>query len=206
MQQEKKGPVTLLKEQFEEKSSSCKSLQEEYLRAIADFDNLRKRNERDILVSRRLALEALVVDLLPVLDNFERAVQVARSGATADGLQKGMDLIHKQLRETICRHGVEEYSCLGSPFDPRRAEAVSFVHTDEHKPGTVVSEVSKGYAAGDRVLRPARVVVAKEIESSQKSETRNQDSEVAEGAGRESVAESENSKDGAGDSGSVPNG
>jgi molecular chaperone GrpE len=193
MPQDKKGPVALLREQVAEKSESCKKLQEDYLRAVADFDNLRKRTLRDSEVNRRLALEALVLDLLPVLDNFERAVQASSTGATVDGLRKGMDLIQRQLLEALRRHGVEEYSSVGTQFDPRRAEAISFVHTDEHEPGTVVSETCKGYACGERVLRPAKVVVAKELGRSQKSEARSQNAEVADaepgeiaGAGSES--------------------
>jgi molecular chaperone GrpE len=164
MAQDKKGPVTQLREQLAEKSAACKGLQDEYLRALADFENLRRRTQRDSEVSRRYALEALVLDLLPVLDNFDRAVLTAGEGASAESLKKGMDLIYRQLRETICKHGISEYSCVGTLFDPRRAEAISFVHSDEHKPGTVVSEVCKGYACGERVLRPARVVVAKETQ------------------------------------------
>ena len=183
MPHDKKGPVTLLREQVEEKSESCKKLQEDYLRAVADFDNLRKRTQRDSEVNRRLALEAFVMDLLPVLDNFERAVQASSTGATAEGLQKGMDLIHRQLLEALRRHGVEEYSSVGTQFDPRKAEAISFVHTSEHKPGMVVSEISKGYACGERVLRPARVVVAKEMDRRQKPEAGR---ESAEGADQES--------------------
>jgi molecular chaperone GrpE len=206
MAHEKKGPVTQLVEQFDAKSKSCKDLQEEYLRAIADFDNLRKRTQRDSEVSRRVALEAFVLDLLPVLDNFERAVQSAEAGANVESVRKGMELIHRQLRDALCRHGVEEYSCAGTQFDPHRAEAISFVHTDEHKPGMVVSEVSKGYAAGDRVLRPAKVVVAKEPQRIQNSETRNQNSQVAEGEGKEPEAKEDGSKGEAGESGSASNG
>lgn len=181
-------------------SRSCKVLQEEYLRAVADFDNLRKRTQRDSEVSRRAALEALVMDLLPVLDNFERAVQNAKSGTNAEGMKKGMELIHRQLRDALCKHGVEEYSCAGTEFDPRRAEAISFVHTDAHKSGMVVSEVAKGYATGERVLRPAKVVVAKEPDRGQKSEVRGQKAEGAEGK-ESSIAEDE-----AGKSGSASNG
>jgi molecular chaperone GrpE len=206
MAQEKKGPVAQLKEQLDEKSKSCNDLQQEYLRALADFENIRKRFERDIEVSRRLTLEALVLDLIPVLDNFERAVQVTGTGATAEGLQRGMDLIHRQLLEALGKHGLQEYSCVGTQFDPRRAEAISFVHTDEHKPGTVVSEICKGYASGERVLRPARVVVAKEPERtagqgplgpSQKSEGRSQNAEV--GAGGSLKPEAKGQKAGTGE-------
>jgi molecular chaperone GrpE len=190
MAQDRKGPVTQLREQFAEKSNSCKKLEEEYLRALADFDNLRKRTQRDGEVSRRMALEALVLDLVPVLDNFDRAVQTAGEGASAESLKKGMDLIRRQLCEALSKHGISEYSCVGSQFDPRRADAISFIHTDEHKPGTVVSEVCKGYSCGERVLRPARVVVAKEPDRSQKREARSQSAEETDGEdGRRQKAE-----------------
>jgi molecular chaperone GrpE len=188
MTHDRKGPVTQLKEQVEESVGSCKELEKDYLRALADFDNYRKRVERDSEQSRRLALERLIMDLLPVLDNFDRAVQAAGDGHEADSVRTGMELIQRQLRDALCKHGLTEYSCLGSQFDPRKAEAISFVHTDQHKPGTVVSEVCKGYACGERVLRPARVVVSKEPsrpvekESSgpgQAAETEGQDSESA---------------------------
>ena len=203
MAQDRKGPVTRLREQFAEKSDSCKKLEEEYLRALADFDNLRRRTQRDGEVSRRMALEALVLDLLPVLDNFDRAVQTAGAGANAESLKKGMDLINRQLREELCKHGVEEYSCVGTQFDPRKAEAISFVHTSEHTPGTVVSEICKGYACGERVLRPARVVVAKAPERtvgqgplrpSQKPDTRSQNAEVAGAESQEPKAKDQNSE------------
>ena len=148
------------------------------MRALADFENIRKRHERDVEVSRRVSLEALVLDLLPVLDNFDRAIQATNTGTTVEGLQKGMELIDRQLHDALKKHGVEEYSCLGSQFDPRRAEAISFVHTAEQEPGTVVNEVSKGYAVGERVLRPARVVVAKAPQGGQEPEAASRASEV----------------------------
>jgi len=194
MTQDKKGPVTQLREKLAEKSDACKRLEEEYLRALADFDNLRKRTQRDSEVSRRYALEALVLDLLPVLDNFDRAVQTAGDGASAESLKKGMDLIRRQLCEALSKHGVSEYSCVGSQFDPRRADAISFIHTDEHKPGTVVSEICKGYSCGERVLRPARVVVAKEMDRSRKEEGRGQKVEVADPESREHKAEGQDSE------------
>jgi molecular chaperone GrpE len=205
MAHHRKGPVTQLKEQFGEKSDYCKKLQDEYLRALADFDNLRKRTERDSEISRRMALEALAIDLLPVLDNFERAVQTASEGASAESLKKGMDLIHSQLRDTLCKHGVEEYTCVGTQFDPRRAEAIGYVMTDEHVPGTVVSEMCRGYSCGERVLRPARVVVAKGPQGVRDSETRDQNSEAAGAEGEEPAAESQEPKTEAGESGGASN-
>lgn len=178
MTQVRKGPVSELREQLAEKTAECKSIQEEHLRALADFENIRKRFERDIEVSRRLTMEALVADLLPVLDNFDRAIQATNAGTTVEGIQKGMELIDRQLHDALKKHGVEEYSCLGTEFDPRKAEAISFVHTDEHDPGTVVTELSKGYVCGERVLRPCRVVVAKAPEGSREPEAAKPAAEV----------------------------
>jgi molecular chaperone GrpE len=176
---EKKGPVTALAEHCSEMEQCCKTYKEDYLRALADFDNYRKRTERDAELSRRMALERLVMDLLPVLDNFDRAVGAAEGSKDIATIQKGMELIHRQLGEVLCRHGIEEYSCLGEEFDPRWAEAISFVHSDEHAPNTVVTETCKGYSCGEKVLRPAKVVVAKASGRGQKPEIRDQSAEVA---------------------------
>jgi len=161
MPHEKKGPVTALKESFEQLEKDCKKYHEDYLRALADFDNYRRRVERDSETSRRLTLERLAMDLLPVLDNFDRAMAAVSGDGSVDGVKKGMELIHRQLGDVMCRHGIKEYSCLGEEFDPRRAEAIGFIHSDEQSPNTVVKEECKGYTCGERVLRPARVLVAK---------------------------------------------
>jgi len=164
MPSDKKGPVTTLRENVELLEQDLKKLRQDYLRALADFDNYRKRVERDLEMSQRLALERLATDLLPILDDFDRAAQAAGEPANAESIRKGMDMIHRQLREVMCRHGIEEYSCLGQEFDPRRAEAIGYVHSEEHKPNVVVAEACKGYSCGQRVLRPAKVTVAKEAE------------------------------------------
>ncbi len=161
MTDEVKGPVTELQESFQKLELDCKKLQEDYLRALADFDNYRRRTERDLEVSQRLALERLVMDLLPVLDNFDRAVSSVRSDMPIESVHKGMELIHRQLREAICKHGVEEYSCVGQEFDPRKAEAIGYVESGEHPPNVVVTEACKGYLCSGKVMRPARVIVAR---------------------------------------------
>jgi molecular chaperone GrpE len=185
MDKHRNGPVTTLKRESERLDAELKRCKDDYLRALAEFDNYRKRLEKESAQSQRLALERLVVDLLPVLDNFHRALQAVGGERPAESVQKGMQLIHRQLRETLCRHGLAEYSCLGAEFDPRRAEAISFVHTSEQKPGIVVSEVCKGYECDGRVIRPARVVVAKEASRSQESEVRSQNAEAADTPAKE---------------------
>lgn len=155
------GPVSALKERVEELERLNAEYRDKYVRAIADSDNFRKRVQRESEIACRSTMEDLMLELLPVMDNFERAVAASENNASAESLHKGIDLIRRQLRETLTRHGLEEYSCLGQEFDPRRAEAVSFVHSDECEENTVVEEQCLGYRCGERVLRPARVVVAK---------------------------------------------
>lgn len=161
MSNEKKGPVTEMAERSAGLEKDAARLRDEYVRALADFDNFRKRVERDLAVTQRLVLEGFMKDLLPVLDNFERAMLTLGDTANGDSVRKGIDLIYRQLCETLEKHGVKQYSCVGQAFDPKRAEAISFAETDEHEPNVVVQEACRGYECEGRVVRPARVVVAK---------------------------------------------
>ncbi|UCG42434.1 MAG: nucleotide exchange factor GrpE [candidate division WOR-3 bacterium] len=161
MTKRRKGPVSALRERVDELEQLNAEYKDKYVRAIADFDNFRKRVQRESEIACRSTMEGLMLELLPVMDNFERALAASENNASPESLHKGVDLIRRQLCETLIRHGLEQYSCLGQEFDPRRAEAVSFVHSDECEENTVVEEQSVGYRCGERVLRPARVVVAK---------------------------------------------
>ncbi len=155
----KKGPVTNLIERAVELENVVNSLKNDYLRALADFDNFRKRMERDIEVKRQARVEALFADLLPVLDNFERAL--GTNSDSVDGLKKGIELIYKELCAVLKRHGLSVYSCQGQCFDPKRAEAIGFVECEEKDANLVVEELCKGYEYSGRVIRPARVKVGR---------------------------------------------
>jgi molecular chaperone GrpE len=196
MTKRRTGPVSELKERVEELERLNAEYKDKYVRAIADFDNFRKRVQRESEIACRSTMEGLMLELLPVMDNFERAVAASENNASPESLHRGVDLIRRQLRETLTRHGLEDYSCLGQEFDPRRAEAVSFVHSDECEENTVVEEQCRGYRCGERVLRPARVVVAKTRPngSSGQEEESVQDSGPdmeSEESGRQSVDERE---------------
>lgn len=129
-----------------------------YLRKLAEFDNFRKRVEREREEIRQLAVEDFIRELLPVLDNFERALQHANDGGGA--FHQGVEMIAKQLWETLVRRGVTEINPIGQAFDPELHEAVQRVEDSAHPPGTVAFVMLKGYCAGDRVIRPAMVGVA----------------------------------------------
>jgi len=152
--------------------SDVKALKEQYLRALAEFDNFRRRKEKEFSEFRELANEKLLHDLIQALDNFQRAMASAESAsangapesqvsAQMEGLKKGIRLIYQQVMDALALHGLQVYSCVGEQFDPRRAEAVGFKECDELPENSVVSESAQGYLCRNRVLRPAMVVVAK---------------------------------------------
>lgn len=132
---------------------------ERFVRVSADFDNFRKRAAREKEETIRLGNERLLKDLLPVLDNLERAL--AAGGADAEGLLTGIRMVLKQFVDTLGRYGVTGFSAIGEPFDPARHEALMQQESTEVAPGTVVSELVKGYFLNDRLVRPAAVVVAR---------------------------------------------
>jgi molecular chaperone GrpE len=135
---------------------------DEYLDALqrlkAEFDNYRKRVERDRDAAQRAGVRELVAELLPVIDNLERAVE-ALGGAGAP-IVAGVEMVRGQLTGLLAGRGVEEIAAHATPFDPEVHEAVAQHPTDEHAEGTVVHVAEKGYRIGETVIRPAKVVVA----------------------------------------------
>ena len=136
--------------------------QDRYLRTLADFDNFRRRVSREREEWRRQAQEDLLREILPALDNFDRALGSEGGRDTAGGFRAGVELIHRDFLKALERVGVRPFSAVGEVFDPQRHEAVARVDRPDVPDHTVVNEVQRGYLIGDRVLRPARVVVAVE--------------------------------------------
>ena len=130
------------------------------LRAVAEADNVRRRTQRDAEDRVRYANEALVRELLPILDNFDRALASGRTAAGADSVLAGVELIQRELLRVLERAGVSRYSAIGQAFDPTRHEAIARVVSEDAAPNTVVSEIAPGYMLHGRVLRPAMVAVA----------------------------------------------
>jgi molecular chaperone GrpE len=129
---------------------------ERYLRLYADFENLKKRVERERSEHRLRATESLLARLLPVLDNFERAL-AARGGE--EGLRSGVQMIYRQLFDELRREGLRPVDALGQTFDPSVHEAVATTSDSGMPPHTVVGELQRGYFFGDRLLRPSLVRV-----------------------------------------------
>jgi len=149
-----------LRQALEEKTREAEINYDRYLRAVAELDNARKRAQREREDYIRYANESLLRDLLPVLDNFDRAVRAARVAEEAQGLLAGVELIRRELLKVLEKFGVTSYSAVGQPFDPEKHEAVMRLETTEHPEMTVVEETLAGYLLNGKVLRPAMVTVA----------------------------------------------
>ena len=151
---ENAGPETLTDAQ-----EAIAELNERIVRLTADFDNFRKRAQREKDEARQFANQGLLEKLLPVLDNFEMALTAVKGAdpSVRDGVQMILDQLLGVLRES----GVEPVDAMGQPFDPNLHDALSQEETTEVEEGTVVQQVQRGYKLNDRLVRPARVVVAK---------------------------------------------
>jgi molecular chaperone GrpE len=130
------------------------------LRALAEADNTRRRAQRDREDAVRYAAEGLLRDIIPVLDNLDRALEAARAAGDGSGLLDGVELIRREFLKVLERHGVSRYSALGQRFDPNQHEAIARVVSVDKEPDTVVGETAAGYALRGRVIRPAQVAVA----------------------------------------------
>lgn len=135
-------------------------LYDRWLRLQAEFDNFRKRTRREMEEIRSRAAEDLVLKLLPVIDNLERAIASAEQGP-AGGIAEGVKMIHKQFLSVLEGVGVSPIQALGQPFDPNFNEAVAYEESDEHSEGIVMEEMLRGYAFNGKVLRASMVKVAR---------------------------------------------
>ncbi len=146
-------------EEMDKLRAEMDRLRELYLRKLAEFDNFRKRVEREKEEMSRVAAEDLVRDLVPVLDTFDRAL--GHEGETdVEAFRQGLELIARQLWDVLARRGLQEIDPEGQQFDPEYHEAVQRVEDSNHPAGTVVSVLAKGYTLGGRLVRPAMVAVA----------------------------------------------
>jgi len=152
--------VEEVEQSTEEVHEELAAVKDQLLRMAADFDNYRKRMAREREEMRRFAVEQLVRDLLPVLDNFDRALAHSQEGVDDDPLVQGIRMVAKQLVDTLGNHGVQGFSAIGEVFDPELHEAMGQLPSAEAAPGSVVQELEKGYKLNGRLLRPAKTIVA----------------------------------------------
>lgn len=131
-----------------------------YLGAHAEMENLRKRTERDVQNAHKFALERFFNELLPVCDSLEMGLAAASDTVDVTKLREGVDLTLKQLTAAMDKFGAHEVNPVDARFDPNQHEAIAMVPTDQAEPNTVIQVVLKGYTLNERLIRPAKVIVA----------------------------------------------
>jgi molecular chaperone GrpE len=156
---ERAEEIQRLREALEAKTREVEAQQDRYLRTVAEFDNVRKRGAREREEYTRYANESLLRDILPVLDNLDRALQAARS-EPATSLTTGVELIQRELLRVLEKFGLTAFTSVGQPFDPERHEAIARVQRPDLPDMSVAGETARGYLLHGRVLRPAMVTVA----------------------------------------------
>jgi len=157
-----------LYQEIQQLTSERDEAKDQVLRTLADlqnyqrdFQNYRKRNQQEMALFRQMATEQFVTELLPVLDNFERTIAHIDSGATVESLVGGIKAVERQLRSALETQSVRRTESVGAPFDPELHEALGTQAGTEFPDDTVAIEIEPGYKMGDKVVRPARVKVAK---------------------------------------------
>jgi molecular chaperone GrpE len=162
------GPIEISAEEIADLRAKAEKSAEnwdKYVRLNADFDNFKKRAARERQEAIRYANEGLLEKLIPILDNFEMAMQAASGpqaqGASSDALKMGVNMIATQLKSALNEAGLEEIDANGKPFDPNIHEAVSQKESKDVPEGRVLQQLRKGYKLRDRLIRPATVIVSK---------------------------------------------
>jgi molecular chaperone GrpE len=160
------GPIEISGEEFAElraQADKAAGNWDKYVRLNADFDNFKKRAARERQEAIRYANEGLLEKLIPILDNFEMAMQAASApqGGPADALKTGVNMIASQLKSALNEAGLEEIDATGQPFNPNLHEAVSQQESKDVPEGQVLQQLRKGYKLRDRLVRPATVIVSK---------------------------------------------
>ena len=133
---------------------------ERWLRSQAELENYRKRAQKELDQERQYRSLPVVRDVLPALDNLQRALQMAKTTKDADQLTKGVQMVVQQFEEALARHAVVPIDAVGKPFDPNLHEAIQQAPSKDHPAMTVLHDIEKGYQMYDRVVRPTKVIVS----------------------------------------------
>ncbi len=153
------APPTL-EERLAEAEAQAKANREKMLRVAADFENFRKRSQREVEDAHRRGMQTVVKDLLAVFDNLERATAV-NEDTSVESMAEGLRMVHKQFLDLIGKRGIERIDALGQPFDPNLHEALQYDVSEEYDAGSVMLVLQPGYKMGEQLLRPALVMVSR---------------------------------------------
>lgn len=149
-----------LAEQLEAALADRDAYEQKWLLALADFENTRRRIQKDFEQERRYAALPLARDLLPALDNLQRALEAARSTNDAAKLVEGVQMVARQFDEVLGKHNIVPINAAGKPFDPNLHQALQQVPAADKPPMTVLAEYERGFTLHDRIVRPSTVVVS----------------------------------------------
>lgn len=151
------------KKELEEVKKELETLKDQHLRIRAEFDNYRKRRDKEIAAFLENANSGLIESLLPVLDDFERSFEIKMDDDDRDNpFYQGIEMIYQKIKSILDKEGVTPIEAIGKEFDPEMHEALMQMESKEHPPNTVINEIVKGYKLRDKVLRYAKVVVSKQ--------------------------------------------
>lgn len=164
-----------LRQELEAKELEAKTNYDRFVRQLAELENFKKRTAREREEALRFGNDALIKDLLPVLDNLERALAHASVGGNSQPLVEGVELVLRGFLEALAKHGVVPIDTNKQPFDPSKHEAMAQIESADDEPNTVMQEHQRGYLLRERLLRPALVSVAKAVKTQEK---KNQQSKV----------------------------
>ncbi len=160
--------IEKLSQEVETSRAKAEKYYRNLLRLEADFDNFRRRTQQEKAETQAFAAVRVITDLLPVLDNLERGLDAAEKSQDFNGLLAGLQLVYRGFKDILSREGLQKIEALGMQFDPNLHEAIMSVPaTNSQEDNRVVQELQKGYKMRDKVIRPARVAVAKETAENQ---------------------------------------
>ena len=153
--------VAALSEQLEVAQTEAGTHKDTALRAKAETENIRRRTEREVSNASKFALERFAKEILGVVDSLEKALEQPTEGEAQESMKQGLELTHKLLLDTLNKFHIEQISPLGENFDPGLHEAMVMQESEQHEPNSVMMVVQAGYQLNGRLIRPARVIVAK---------------------------------------------
>jgi molecular chaperone GrpE len=171
---ERQDELAEMRDKLQAKEKESEENYARYLRQVAEVDNFKKRVSREKEDAIRYANENLIKDILPVIDNLERAVTHAQGGGNGKPLVEGVEMVLRGLLDVFSKHGVVQVPSIGSVFDPGKHEAMAHVESSEYQPNTIINEYHKGYLFRDRLLRPALVTVSKAPEAKDEKNGQNE--------------------------------
>jgi len=155
-----KSELEILQEALQKKTEEAQKHYDQYLRGLAEVENMRKRTQRDREECIKYAHVSIIKKLLPIIDNLNRGIQAATQTRDFDTLSKGVEMTARNLQDLLKNEGVTEIDCLGKPFDPQFHEPLMVEPSHEHPENTVIEELGKGYTLHDRLIRPSLVKVS----------------------------------------------